>query len=1012
AWMESSSDYDQEMNTNMVFMAKMEKVHSDSDKSSSSAEETIVESKSKSKYETSEYYDNSTYYGLFVNDNDDQEVFHDAIEYASENFIENHIDSQKDYDKYEVDHNDSEEKDHLVDKLIQKRIEKAYQQTKDLKIQNKDLQDKYDVLINQVNNFKEQNNEFNEQMKVLNEKNADLLTQTLQEKILEKETKILELEGCVSDKDLQIEKCLERLNDCENKLHKIRQMNQTIHMIVPFKDNVYNGRKGIGFENPSYFEKAKDLRPSLYDEKVIGLGYTSMFLTHSDEALEIKKFKKARENKIEFAYDYGNLNASYIVQICLWVIDSGCSKHMTRNRALLMNFVEKFLGTVRFGNNDFVVIAGYGVVGLEVAFRKSTCFVRTEDGVDLLTGDRSSNLYTVSLNEVASNSSAYLLANANSSQSWLWNQRLSHLNFATINNHVKNNLVQGLPKMKFKKDHLCSACEQGKIHQKYHKSKMAFASNKPLYLLHMDLCGSMHVKSINGKRYVSAVVDDYSRTSQQNGVMKRRNQTLVKAARTMLTFANLPLFLWAEAIATACFTQNRSIIDKHFNKTPYELMNKRKPNIKFFYMFGCRCYLLNDYDDVGKIKAKGNIGVFVGYSKEFVAFRIYNKLTQEVVVPSSNTQSFSNNMVPNVDEASTSHNVFNECLEDAYFDASTSFHESSNVHTFYQPYPYEKKGTKDHPLHKIIGDPKSSVRTRGHLANSCLLSFIEPINVAEALRDANWDFTVFKMDVKTAYLNEILKEEVYVGQPLGFVSTQYPDHVYALDKALYGLKQVPQAWYNVLSQFQIDSGFQKVPTPMVEQAKLKLDLVRKPVNHTDYRSMIGSLMYVTLSRPDIMFTTCLWYPKDSGFDLTAYSNADHVGCHLDRKTRTLSYRGRLTLLKSALGALGTYFFSIYKAPKYVVNYLEKVRCNFFCGGSLDNKKIPWIAWKKLCSLKSCGGLGVGSFNALNLDMISKLWWRFHLEKNSLWRRVITSIHVPLGGLDVENPTVIQSCLSP
>ncbi|GKF94874.1 retrovirus-related pol polyprotein from transposon TNT 1-94, partial [Tanacetum coccineum] len=115
--------------------------------------------------------------------------------------------------------------------------------------------------------------------------------------------------------------------------------------------------------------------------------------------------------------------------------------------------------------------------GLEVAFRKLTCFVRNEDGVDLLTGDRSSNLYTIALNEIVSKSSACLLAKASSSQSWLWHQRLSHLNFATINNLVKNNLVQGLPKMKFEKDHLCSACEQGKIHRKHHKSKTALSSS-------------------------------------------------------------------------------------------------------------------------------------------------------------------------------------------------------------------------------------------------------------------------------------------------------------------------------------------------------------------------------------------------------------------------------------------------------------------------------------------------------------------------------------------------------
>nr|GFA80385.1 retrovirus-related Pol polyprotein from transposon TNT 1-94 [Tanacetum cinerariifolium] len=427
-----------------------------------------------------------------------------------------------------------------------------------------------------------------------------------------------------------------------------------------------------------------------------------------------------------------------IVQICLWIIDSGCSKHMTGNRALLINFVEKFLRTVRFGNNDFVVIAGYGDVvigsmtikkvyyveglgdnlfsvgqlcdkGLEVAFRKSTCFVRNEDGVDLLTGDRSSNLYTIALNEVASNSSTCLLANSSSSQSWLWHQRLSHLNSATINNLVKNNLVQGLPKMKFEKYHLCSICEQGKIHQKHHMSKTTFASKKPLYLIHMDLCGPMRVQSINGKRYVLVVVDDYSWytwvfflhskdevliTPQQNVVVERRNITLVEAARTMLTFANLPSFLWAEAIATACFTKNRSIIHKRFDKSPYELMNKRKQNIKFFCVFGYRCYLLNDYEDVGKLKANWDIGVFVRYSIESAAFRIYNKRT--------------------------------------------------------------------------------------------------PIRLFLAYA-AHKDFTVFQMDVKTTFLNGILKEEVYVCQPPGFVSKQYPDHVYALDKALYGLKQAPRA---------------------------------------------------------------------------------------------------------------------------------------------------------------------------------------------------------------------------
>nr|GEU82125.1 retrovirus-related Pol polyprotein from transposon TNT 1-94 [Tanacetum cinerariifolium] len=770
---------------------------------------------------------------------------------------------------------------------------------------------------------------------------------------------------------VRMEKVL--LDSEESSSSKKETIAETIHMIMPSKDKMYNGRKGIDFENPSYFCKAKDLRPTIYDERVIGLGYTSRFLTLLDEALEIENFKRARDNKIEFAYGFGNLNASYVnkkinfsddyfqeiinpdfekidsplqqksslkpyvstVSLEKIIIDlkdevvsllekekanletieslkskgsessenaitnsenqsknEYCPdlsldhqfwlfKHMTSNRALLTNFVEKFLGTVRFGNNDFMVIAGLGDVvigsmtikkvyyvevlghnlfsvgkfcdkGLKVAFRKSTCFVRNEDRVDLLT-----------------------------------------------------------------------------------------------------------------------------------------------------------------AITTACFTQNRSIIPKRFDKNPYELINKRKPNIKFFHVFGCRCYLLNNYDDIGKLKVEGDIGVFIGYSKESAAFRVDNKRTckihesmnvnfdeiskmaskqfslepglsnlneaekssnltvlqveetskkdledlfhnfydeyfdaskitklltpnvetsnterevfyevsesfqgesssslinndvqqssEEVIAPQTNTQSILNDMIPNVNDACLSHNVFNERLEDAYFDTSTTFHDTSNVYTFYQPYPHETKWTKDHPLHKIIGDPKSNVRTRGQLANSCLfarlLSSNKPANVAEALKDDDWvivmqdeldqfaklkvwrlvpkpdgktviktkwifknkkdesglvirnkarlvavgysqqegidydetftpfariesirlflayaahkDFMVFQMDVKTTFLNGIHKEEVYVGQPPGFFSNQYPNHVYALDKVLYGLKQAPRAWYDVLSKFLIDSGFQK-----------------------------------------------------------------------------------------------------------------------------------------------------------------------------------------------------------
>nr|GFB16049.1 retrovirus-related Pol polyprotein from transposon TNT 1-94 [Tanacetum cinerariifolium] len=254
---------------------------------------------------------------------------------------------------------------------------------------------------------------------------------------------------------------------------------------------------------------------------------------------------------------------------------------------------------------------------------------------------------------------------------------------------------------------------------------------------------------------------------------------------------------------------------------------------------------------------------------------------EEIILPSSNTQSILINMVPNGDEASTSHNVFNKRLEDAYFDATlrdadwvSAMQEELDQFARLKvwrlvPRPEGTSVIKTKWIFKNKKDKSSLVIQNKARPKAVGYSQQEGIDYDETFASvarieairlflayaAHKDFTVYQMDVKTAFLNGILKEEVYVGQPPGFVSKQYPDHVYVLDKALYGLNQAPQAWYDVLSQFLIDSGFQKVPTPMVEQAKLKLYLVGKPVDHTDYRSMIGSLMYVTSSRPDIMCAT-------------------------------------------------------------------------------------------------------------------------------------------------------------
>ncbi|GKD13606.1 retrovirus-related pol polyprotein from transposon TNT 1-94, partial [Tanacetum coccineum] len=286
--------------------------------------------------------------------------------------------------------------------------------------------------------------------------------------------------------------------------------------------------------------------------------------------------------------------------------------------------------------------------------RKSTCFVRDLQGNNLLLGTRGFDLYTITLHETSSPTQICFMEKASPTQAWLWHRRLFHLNFDTINLLSKNDIVNGLPKLKFVKDQLCSSCEMGKAKRSSFKTIAVTRSKKQLVLLHMDLCGPMRVESINGKKYILVIVDDYSRymwthflrskdetpevlkdflkmiqrnlqahvitvrtnrgikflnktlhayfkeegiehqtstsqTPKQNGVVERRNSTLVDAARMMLSASKLPLFFWAEAIATA-------------------------------------------YDEnLDKMKEKGDSCIFVGYSTTSKGYRVYNKRTRLIV---------------------------------------------------------------------------------------------------------------------------------------------------------------------------------------------------------------------------------------------------------------------------------------------------------------------------------------------------------------------------------------------
>nr|GEU74082.1 hypothetical protein [Tanacetum cinerariifolium] len=732
-----------------------------------------------------------------------------------------------------------------------------------------------------------------------------------------------------------------------------------------------------------------------------------------------------------------NVNPN-LVEIVLFIIDSGCSKHMTGNLKLLINFMEKFLGTVKFGNDQIAPILGYGDlvqgavtikrvyyveglnhnlfsvgqlcdVDLEVAFRKSTCFICNLKGNDLLTGSHSIDLYSITLQDTNCPNPICLMAKASSSQAWLWHRRLSYLNFDTINLLSKNDILVGLSKLKFIKDYLCSSCELGKAKRKYFHTKLTPSSKTRLQLLHMDLCGPMRVASINGKIYVLVIVDDYSRytwthflrskdetpevlidfprlvqrglqaqvrvvrtdkgleflnqtlhayfaaegilhqmfvarTPEQNAIAERRNRTLVEAARTMLSVAKVPLFFWVEAITIACFTQNRSLVIPRHEKTPYHIINDRKPSVKFFHIFGSLCYIVRDGENLDKMKEKGDECIFVGFYTQSRAYRVFNKRTRVIMesihvnfdelpqmasdhnssnpAPECQTMALKHDSlsptiqrqanVPQADKTVTTSNeldllfspMFDELLngsskvvsksfavstanapnqhqqhttplnnhttpaptcqvltlvpsvlsseninqaetyaendqvaDDEFINifctlvqdqGETSSHhvDSSNMHTFYQRYPSEHRWTKDHPLEQVIGNPSQSVRTRRQLesdAEMCMFALTEGVDFEESFAHvarleavrlfiayvAHKSFTVYHIDVKTAFLYGPMKEEVYVNQPDGFVDTYHSDKVYRLKKALYGLKQAPKAWYDELSKFLPSKGFFK-----------------------------------------------------------------------------------------------------------------------------------------------------------------------------------------------------------
>ncbi|GJT35641.1 retrovirus-related pol polyprotein from transposon TNT 1-94 [Tanacetum coccineum] len=295
------------------------------------------------------------------------------------------------------------------------------------------------------------------------------------------------------------------------------------------------------------------------------------------------------------------------------------------------------------------------------------------------------------------------------------------------------------------------------------KTKAVPSSKGRLNLLHMDLCGPMRVASINGKKYILVIVDDYSRYTWTlflrskdetpevlkdfltmiqrnlqaqvitNGVVERRNRILVEAARTMLSASKLPLSFWAEAAATACYTQNRSIIISNHGKTAYHIINDRKPSIKHLHIFGCICYITRDGENLDKMKEKRDPCVMVGYSTQSKGYRVYNK-RKRLMPRASRTKRRQNydkldpcpqdKMLFLQQKRPIPHNKApNASFQEAEFihlfgqrykkngESSSRNIDNTDMHSF-QPQSHDYRWTRDHPLEQVRGNPTMPVQTR------------------------------------------------------------------------------------------------------------------------------------------------------------------------------------------------------------------------------------------------------------------------------------------------------------
>ncbi|GJW58402.1 putative ribonuclease H-like domain-containing protein [Tanacetum coccineum] len=559
-------------------------------------------------------------------------------------------------------------------------------------------------------------------------------------------------------------------------------------------------------------------------------------------------------------------------------VDSGCSRHMTRNMSYSQTS-RKHDGKYLCDKKNIVLFIDTGCFVLSLDFKLA------DESQVLLKVLKKNNMYSVDMKNIAPKESlTCLVAKVTLDESMLWHRRLGHVNFKTINKLVKENLVRGLPTKRFENDQTCVACLKGKQHKASCKSKIQNSITQLLFMLHMDLFGLTFMSSLINKKYYLVVIDDYSRftwvfflatkdetsgilksfiaeienivdkkvkiircdngtefknrvmsefcekkdikkefsiarTPQQNGVAKRRNRTLIEAARTMLADSKLPTTFWAEAVNTACYVQNRVLVVKPHNKTPYELFRGRTPALSFMRPYcGDGPKWLFDIDVLTKsmnyvpVVAGTNSNDFVG-TEESIGAGHSSKETGSsqdcILMPLWKDGSLFDSSSKNAsnDEPQPSSDVENKdddgviAIHADFFGDETELDMSNITSTYPVPSTPNTRIHKDHSLDHIeamqdellqfklqkvwtlvdLPYGKRAIGTkwvyrnkkdeRGNVIRNKSRLVAQGYTQEEGI---DYD----EMDVKSALLYGKIEEEVYVYQPLGFEDPEFPDRVY------------------------------------------------------------------------------------------------------------------------------------------------------------------------------------------------------------------------------------------